>query len=111
MALQRRTRSTRMLVITLVTASLVTITVDYKQGSSGPLAEMGKAALSVITPMQEGVTRAFHPVSQFFSSLADLPSLRSERDQLRRQVQELEAQQSTVTSLEYEVTQFRALFN
>ena len=43
MALQRRTRSTRLLVVTLITASLVTITVDYKEGSSGPLAELGRA--------------------------------------------------------------------
>jgi rod shape-determining protein MreC len=100
-----------MLVITLVTASLVTITIDYKQGSSGPLAALGKAALSVIAPMQEGVTRVFHPVAQFFSSLAELPSLRSQNEQLRARVRSLEANQSQVVSLESKVASFETLFN
>src|SRR2546423_96360 len=111
MALQRRTRSTRLLVVTFVTASLVTISVDYKQGSSGPLAEVGKAALSVIAPMQEGVSKVFRPVSHFFSSLADLPSLRAERDALRAKVAALEADRSTVVSLQGKVAQFETLFN
>ena len=111
MALQRRTRSTRLLVITLVTASLVTITLDYKQGSSGPLAEAGRAALTAIAPLQEGVTKAFHPVSQFFSSLAELPSLRSKNEALRDQVRSLEAQLSTVTSLESRIAQYESMFN
>ena len=40
MALSGRTRSTRGLVILLVTASLVTNTVDYKEGKSGPLSKL-----------------------------------------------------------------------
>jgi rod shape-determining protein MreC len=100
-----------MLVITLVTASLVTITVDYKQGRTGPLAELGKAAQTIISPMQEGVTKAFHPVAQFFAALADLPSLREERDRLREQVSGLEEQQSEVTSLQFEVSELRSLID
>jgi rod shape-determining protein MreC len=111
MALQRRTRSTRMLVVTLVTASLVTITVDYKQGSSGPLADLGRAALSIISPMQDAVSKAFRPVSHFFSALADLPSLRDKNEQLRNEILRLRSNYSTVTSLQYENTQLRALFN
>src|SRR6266516_811815 len=105
MALQRRTRSTRMVVITLVTASLVTVTVDYKQGSSGPLAQLGRAALSVISPMQDAVSRAFRPVSHFFSALADLPTLRARNEQLRAEIQRLRSNYSTVQSLQYENTQ------
>src|SRR5947208_1254565 len=108
MALQRRTRSTRMLVITLVTASLVTITVDYKQGSSGPLAELGRAALSVISPMQDAVSKGFRPVSHFFSALADLPSLRAKNEQLRNEILRLRRDYSTVGSLQIENTQLRA---
>ena len=38
MALRSRARSTRLLVVTLVAISLITITVDYRQGDEGPLA-------------------------------------------------------------------------
>src|SRR5438552_5963621 len=111
MALQRRTRSTRMLVITLVTLSLVTITIDYKQGSSGPLADAGKAALTVISPMQDAVTKAFRPVSHFFSSIAEAPSLRTQNEQLRAQVRGLESTLGTVTSLQNRISEFETLFN
>jgi len=111
MALQRRARSTRVLVITLVTLSLMTITIDYKQGSSGPLADVGRAALSVIAPMQEGVTKAFRPVAHFFAAIAQAPSLRDRNQQLRRQVLSLEAQLGTVTSLQNKVAEFETLFN
>jgi rod shape-determining protein MreC len=99
-ALQRRTRSTRLLVITLITASLVTITVDYKEGNSGPLAEIGKGALTVIAPMQDAVSKVFRPVSRFFSSLADLPSLRNQNEQLRNEIAQLKTQVQQSTSLQ-----------
>ena len=36
MALRTRARSTRLLVVALVSISLVTITVDYREGTDGP---------------------------------------------------------------------------
>src|SRR5437660_528605 len=100
-----------MVVITLVTASLVTITVDYKEGSSGPLAELGRAALSVVAPMQDAVSKAFRPVSHFFAAIADLPSLRRQNEQLHNQVRQLQSRLSTVTNLEIQNEQYRTLFN
>ena len=52
MALRNRTRSTRLLVVILVSVSLLTITVDYRQGDSGPLAAVGSAALAIISPLR-----------------------------------------------------------
>jgi rod shape-determining protein MreC len=75
-----------LLVITLITVSLVTITIDYKEGASGPLAQIGRGALTIIGPMQEAVSKVFRPVSRFFSSLADLPSLRDQNEELRREL-------------------------
>ena len=37
MALPSRARSTRLLVIALISVSLITITLDYRQGDEGPL--------------------------------------------------------------------------
>lgn len=99
MALQRRTRSTRLLVITLITVSLVTITIDYKEGASGPLAQIGRGALTIIGPMQEAVSKVFRPVSRFFSSLADLPSLRDQNEELRRQIAQYKTQFEQVQAI------------
>jgi rod shape-determining protein MreC len=89
MALSRRVRSTRLLVITLVLASLVTITLDYRGGQSGPLEAAGKGALNVIGPMQQAVARVVHPIGAFFSGLAHIASLESENHRLQNEVQGL----------------------
>src|SRR6266536_1037821 len=99
MAVGGRARSTRSLVILLVTVSLVTITLDYKEGSSGPLARVGDAALSIITPLQNAITKITHPIGSFFGALVDLPSLKRENDQLRSQLQGVRTQQAQYRSL------------
>jgi len=91
-ALRSRARSTRLLVVALVSISLVTITVDYREGDDGPLASLGDAALAVISPLQEVVSKVTHPIGNFFSTLVRLPSIRHERDVLRERVDALETQ-------------------
>lgn len=83
MALRNRARSTRLLVVGLVSASLVTITLDYRQGESGPLAAAGDAALAVLSPLQEAVSKVTDPIGDFFSTLVQLPAIRRERDELQ----------------------------
>lgn len=86
MALRNRARTTRLLVVSLVSAALVTITVDYRQGDSGPLASAGDAALTLIAPLQEAVSKVTDPIGEFFSTLVHLPSIRNDRDELARQL-------------------------
>jgi rod shape-determining protein MreC len=108
-ALPSRTRTARLLVVTLVSVSLVTITVDYRQGPEGPLAEAGDAALAALSPLQEAVSRITKPVGSFFSTLVRLPSIRAENEDLRARVAELEAQVATSADLAARVNQLEAL--
>jgi rod shape-determining protein MreC len=94
MALRTRARSTRLLVVTLVAISLATITVDYRQGSRGPLATAGNAAVEVLSPLQSAVSKVTHPIGNFFSTLVRLPSIRSENERLKN---ELAAAQGTIS--------------
>jgi rod shape-determining protein MreC len=91
-ALRSRARSTRVLVVALVSISLVTITVDYREGTDGPLASLGDGALAVVSPLQEAVSKVTHPIGNFFSTLFRLPSIRHERDILSERVDTLETQ-------------------
>jgi rod shape-determining protein MreC len=91
-ALRSRARSTRVLVVALVSISLVTITVDYREGTDGPLASLGDGALAVVSPLQEAVSKVTHPIGNFFSTLFRLPSIRRDRDVLRERVDMLETQ-------------------
>ena len=94
MALYRRARSTRLLVVTLVMLSLITITIDYREGRSGPFEAAGRAALTVISPLQAGVSRVFHPIGAFFGAIEHLVSLQSENGRLKAEIDRLKAQQA-----------------
>jgi rod shape-determining protein MreC len=87
MAIRTKTRSTRLLVVVLVSISLATITVDYRQGSGGALSGLGRSAIAAMAPLQEAISNITRPVGEFFSSIGDLPSLRHERDQLRSELE------------------------
>jgi rod shape-determining protein MreC len=109
-ALRTRARSTRLLVVALVSISLVTITVDYREGSDGPLASLGDGALAVISPLQEVVSKVTHPIGNFFSTLVRLPSIRHERDVLRERVDALETQLAESSADQARLADLEALF-
>jgi len=92
-AIRQRSRSARLLVVSLVSASLAIITVDYRAGEQGPLAAAGRATSSALAPMQRAVSNVVQPVSDFFSSLAKLPSLSRRNAELQSQVDDLKTAQ------------------
>jgi len=108
-ALRSRARSTRVLVVALVSISLVTITVDYREGTDGPLASLGDGALAVVSPLQEAVSKVTHPIGNFFSTLFRLPSIRHERDLLRERVDTLETQLAEGRADQARLTETEAL--
>lgn len=110
MAVRSRARSTRLLVVALVSVSLVTITIDYREGDDGPLASAGNAALAVVSPLQEVVSKVTHPIGNFFSTLFRLPSIRHERDVLRERVDALETQLNETRADQTRLADLEALF-
>jgi len=108
-AIGGRTRSTRGLVILLVTASLVIITIDYRQGSSGPLAKMSDGIHTVVEPLQNGVSTVFRPVAAFFTALWHLPSREQEIKDLKEQLQASQADQVKAQAAIKELNDLQAL--
>jgi rod shape-determining protein MreC len=97
-ALRNRARSTRLLVVTLVSASLITITVDYRQGDEGPLDAIGDTALTLISPLQEAVSKVTDPIGDFFSTLVHLPSIRRENRELTAENERLQQEVQTTVA-------------
>ncbi|HEX2024871.1 MAG TPA: rod shape-determining protein MreC, partial [Actinomycetota bacterium] len=92
---QRRVRSTRLLVVGLLVASLVTITLDARGGREGPLATVGRLMGAVVGPLQEGVATVFRPIGSWVTNVFRAGSLAQENAALeeeialiRRQLQE-----------------------
>jgi rod shape-determining protein MreC len=87
-----RPRGTRLLVVALVSLSLAIITLDYREGTTGPLAEAGRWTQTAMAPLQRAVSTVTTPVGDFFSGLAHLPSLERENTDLKNQVADLQTQ-------------------
>jgi rod shape-determining protein MreC len=109
MALYNRARNTRFLVITLVMVSLLTITVDYRGGRSGPFEVAGRATYTVVATIQSAVSRVIDPIGSFFSGIAHIASLRSENEVLKQRVRQLQAQVGRSTSLNRVTTELGKL--
>jgi rod shape-determining protein MreC len=108
-ALRSRARSTRLLVVTLVSASLITITVDYRQGDSGALAAAGDTAIAVIAPLQEAVSKVTDPIGNFFSTLVRLPAIRRENEELKTQIAEMQREFGEDTADQARLNEVEAL--
>ena len=80
-------------MVILVAASLAIITVDYRGGEEGPLDAAGRAISSALAPMQRAVSGVVQPISDFFGSLAALPSLAQKNEELEQQVEDLKTTQ------------------
>ncbi|MGH2529564.1 MAG: rod shape-determining protein MreC [Actinomycetota bacterium] len=109
MALPSRARSARVLVVALVSLSLVTITLDYREGEDGPLAGLGRVAITLISPLQEAVSKLTDPIGNFFSTMVRLPAIRAETERLRDRVAELESQLGTTVTNEQRLHELEEL--
>ena len=110
MALSRRVRSTRLLVISLVMASLLVITVDYRGGTSGPFEVAGRALQTVVGTLQSGVSKVLQPIGSFFSGLVHIGSLQAENHRLQQEIQDLREKAQQDTSLRRLNDEFQALY-
>lgn len=109
MALYGRARNTRLLVISLVMLSLVTITVDYRGGESGPFEVAGRSALTVVGALQGAVNKVLHPIGAFLGGIAHIGTLQSENDRLKSEVAALRAQNGQSVSLKRQLEQAQSL--
>jgi rod shape-determining protein MreC len=109
MAIRQRPRSTRLLVVVLVSISLAVITLDYREGQAGPLAGLGRSALAAMAPLQKAVTTVTRPIGDFFSGLVHLPSLENENQRLRRDNEALRGQIAGGTDIRSQLAQLSDL--
>jgi rod shape-determining protein MreC len=98
-----RPRGTRLLVVALVSLSLVIITLDYREGATGPLADAGRWTQTTMAPLQQAVSTVTRPVEDFFSGLAHLPSLQRENSDLKAQIADLQAAAAGQANVEEQI--------
>jgi rod shape-determining protein MreC len=106
----RRVRSTRLVVLALLVASLITITLDARGGREGPLATIGRGFGAIIGPLQEGVAAVVRPIGSFVTNVFRAGSLAEENAALREEIATVRAEASEANSLRRENEEWRRLF-
>jgi rod shape-determining protein MreC len=101
-------RRGRTLLAVLVLASLILITVDYRQGDGGAVAAVQRGVLTVFAPVAEGFSAVVRPVGGFFSAIGELGSLRDRNAALEADLRALREQQVSVAELQRENAELRS---
>lgn len=94
-------------MVAFLVLSIGVITLDFQTEGEGPLDKAREWASTVVAPIQRGVSIVVRPVRNFFSSIGDLTSLRSENEELREKVDELEVESQRAEAIQDELAELR----
>lgn len=86
MAVYRRSRRHRFLLLLLVLTSVTVITLDFRGGGGGVLEAIRDGASDVVAPVQSSVDRALSPVGDLFGGFTRYGKLKDENARLRREL-------------------------
>jgi rod shape-determining protein MreC len=79
----------------LLAASIVLITIDFRQPDGGPTDRLQRLAIAVFGPLQQGASAVVRPVAGLAGGLAELGRLRQDNRRLEAEVARLRAQERT----------------
>lgn len=89
----RKSTRQRVALAALLALTATIVTLDFRQNSGGPIARIQAIAISVVAPLQDGMSRVFRPVGDFLSGLGEIGGLRAENKRLQREVADLKKSQ------------------
>lgn len=82
-------RRRRAVLLLLVVLSLILLTAYFGEAPGGRLHSVQRGFLTVLSPIQDGANKALKPVRDAFGWIGDTVHAKGQRDQLRKQVDEL----------------------
>lgn len=92
MAVYRRSRRHRFVLLLLVLTSVTVITLDFRGGDEGLLDDAREGIRDLFAPVQSAADRAFAPVGDFFGGLTRYGDVKAENERLRRELEEVRSQ-------------------
>ncbi|HEV3072457.1 MAG TPA: rod shape-determining protein MreC [Solirubrobacteraceae bacterium] len=84
-------RRRRAVLVLLVALSLILLTAYFREAPGGGLHSVQRGFLTVVSPIQNGANKALKPVRDLFGWFGDTLHAKNQRDQLRKQVERLQA--------------------
>jgi rod shape-determining protein MreC len=81
----KQVRRRRAVLALLVVVSLILLTAYFGESPGSPLHSVQRGVVTVLSPVQEGASRALKPVRDLFGWFGDTARAKKERDQLKAQ--------------------------
>jgi rod shape-determining protein MreC len=88
----KQIRRRRIVLALLVGISLILLTLYFGESPSSPLHSVQRGIVEVLSPIQQGASKALKPVRDIAGWFSDTFHAKSQRDQLRKEVNTLRAQ-------------------
>ncbi len=88
MAVYRRSRRHRFVLVLLVLTSITVITLDFRDGGGGALESLRSGGRDAFAPVQAAVKGVLAPVGDFFGGINRYRSVRAENARLRAEVEQ-----------------------
>jgi rod shape-determining protein MreC len=93
----------------LVVVSLILLTAYFGESPSSPLHSVQRGIVQVLSPIQEGASKALKPVRDIAGWFSDTIRAKSQRDQYKKEVQKLTAQLAQAQGAQIQNTQLSHL--
>jgi rod shape-determining protein MreC len=103
-------RRRRAVLALLVVLSLILLTAYFGEAHGGRLHSLQRGFLTVLSPIQDGANKVLKPVRDLFGGIGDAFHAKSQRDQLRRQVDKLRQQLVAQQADEHAYRELLALY-
>jgi rod shape-determining protein MreC len=81
-------RRRRAVLLLLVACSLILLTAYFGESAGSPLHSVQRGFLEVVSPVQDGASRALKPARDLFGWFGDTLDAKKQRDQLRKELQQ-----------------------
>lgn len=108
MRIQRRIGRGKLLLLVLLALCVGLITLDFRQNNGGVIEGAKDVTAAVVDPIQRGFAAVFRPIGNFFSSIGELGSLRTENAALEEEVNALREEIEGARTLADENARLRA---
>ena len=92
---ERPRRRQLTILAALLAASIVLITIDFRQPDGGPVDRLQRLAIAVFGPLQQGASAVVRPVEGLAGGVSELGGLRERNRRLEAEVARLRAQERT----------------
>jgi rod shape-determining protein MreC len=105
----KQVRRRRAVLALLVVVSLILLTAYFGESASSPLHSVQRGIVQVLSPIQEGASKALKPVRDIAGWFSDTFRAKSQRDQYKKQVQKLTAALAQAQGAQIQNTQLSHL--